>query len=105
MNLDDYLCGSDGTTALELNVIVLDDMLDNVSEDMLVLNVASDNNSVKRDRVVFNVALDEVVVGVAEDVSFVVVEVVEVLVDARVVVKAASNVMEKSDSISTFNKH
>ena len=50
----------------------------------------------KGDRLVFNVAFDEVLVGV--------IEFVEVLVDICVVIKAASNVMVESYFISNFFK-
>ena len=50
----------------------------------------------KGDRLVFNVAFDEVLVGV--------IEFVEVLVDICVVNKAASNVMVESYFISNFFK-
>ena len=91
-------------------------MLDNVWKGKLELTVASDKvivdaddaifvafdgipdkvDSVKGDRLVFNVAFDEVLVGV--------IEFVEVLVDICVVIKAASNVMVESYFISNFFK-
>ena len=91
-------------------------MLDNVWKGKLELTVASDKvivdaddaifvafdgipdkvDSVKGDRLVFNVAFDEVLVGV--------IEFVEVLVDICVVNKAASNVMVESYFISNFFK-